>query len=204
MDTGSRADSLRGGLATTALLLVFGACYSSTKTEQTWMSRAALNGPPLTNVVTLFTSDNATMRRAGEDRLAHELADEGIRATPAYMILGERDVSDQNAVRETLRTMGYDGLVTMKIIDREYSYDYGAGYYGGDYYWGYPWPDYGYTTTTYRVEASAYSLTSNQLVWSALIRETDPDSSRDLLRDTTEEAAEQLSSRRVARPVGPG
>ena len=185
-------------------LLGLSACYSSTKTEQTWTSPAARTEPPLTNVVTLFTSDNNTMRRAGEDRLARELADEGVRATPAYMVLGESDVSNQDAVREKLRAMGYDGLVTMRVIDREYSFDSGWGYYGGDWYYGYAWPDYSYTSTVYRVEATAYSLKTNQLVWSGLIRSSDPDDSRDLIRDTTEEAAEQLSARRVTGRVGPG
>ena len=45
---------------------------------------------------------------------------------------------------------------------------------------------------------AAYSLTTNQLVWSALTKTVDPDSARKLLGDTSKVVASQLTKHGLA------
>lgn len=189
-------------LALVTFALVATACAGpSTTIEQTWLSQPEARAEPLRNVVTLYDSDNVTMRHAAEDDLARELIRRGMQATPSYAILGAGDkLDDKTAINAKLRTLGYDGVVTMRVVDREQDFDYTAGGWGypgygwGGYYGGY-YDGWGYTETIYRIEASAYSLKNNQLVWSALVRTSDPDDAEELIDDTTEVVAGQLARR---------
>ena len=103
-----------------------------------------------------------------------------------------------------LRALGYDGIVTMRIVDRQEDLNYvpggypawGYGYgYGG--YWDYA-DGYVYTTMTYRLETNAYSLASDQVVWTGLVRSVDPDSARQLVGQATHVVASQLAKNKLA------
>lgn len=186
---------LRRSLVGAIVALVVAACGSATKVEKTWRAPPVAGAQPMSNVVTLFTSEepDVSVRRNAEDQLARQLISRGLRATPSYMILGERDITDLPAARAQLRSMGYDGVVTMRIVDREQELDYApSGYWGGT--WGYPYYSGGYAflETTYRVETVAYSLANDQIVWSALVRTTDPEDTGDLIEDTSEAVAGEL------------
>jgi hypothetical protein len=182
------------------------ACGPTTTIDQVWQSGVATTEPPLEKVATLFISDNTTMRHAGEDQLARQLIAQGVQATPGYAIFGDGKVKDLEAMKVQLRQMGYDGVVTMRIVDREQvvestpaTFDgywgyWGAGYWGPGVYS----PGYVYTETIYRIESAAYSLQSGRLVWSALTKTVDPDSAHDLVEDTTEIIAGQLAKRGLA------
>ncbi len=184
----------------TALLA---ACGPSTTIDQVWQSGASKTEPPLQKVATLFMSDNTTMRHAGEDMLTAELRAKGVQATSAYTILGDGKVKDLDTVKQTLRQMGFDGVVTMRIVDREQEVEstpatfdgywgyWGAGYWGPGVYS----PGYVYTETIYRIESAAYSLNTGRLMWSALTKTVDPESAHSLMNQTTEIVAGQLTSR---------
>jgi len=176
------------------------ACTPATTLEQTWTTPAARTSAPLTSIVTVFNSDNETIRRAGEDQLARDLRKKGVSATPSYAVIGPNESVDSEATKSRLLSMGFDGMVVMKIVDRyqelEYSpstFDYGWGY-GWGYGYGYGAP---YTETVVRVETRAYSLRTNQLVWSALTR-TEGDDAAELIDDTSSVVAGALTDRGLA------
>jgi hypothetical protein len=184
-----------------------GACAPSTTIDQAWMAPTARQQPPLQRVVTMFISENMTLCHSGEDELARELAKRGVRATPAYMIFsdGAQNVRDVEPLKARLRQLGYDGVVTMRVVDREQqigsvagTFDGYWGYWGPGYWGGAYWPGYVYSETIYRVEAAAYSLRTGQLVWSAITRTTDPSSAHQLVDDTTEIVAGQLTRNGLA------
>jgi hypothetical protein len=184
-------------------IAVVAACGPSTTIEQAWTTPKVATQPRLEKVVTMFISNNLTMRHAGEDRLAADLAAHGISATPSYLIFGDQPTSNLPAVRERLRQMGYDGVVTMRIVDREQGVDYTPSTFDG--YWGYWGGYYGYagyygtyTYDIYRLETAAYSLATNQLVWSALTKTVDPDSAHKLLDSTSKVVATQLARNGLA------
>jgi hypothetical protein len=189
-------------------MVVGSACAPTTTFDQVWTSPVAQTEAPLERVVTVFISDNTTMRHSGEDRLAVELAQKGVQATPAYRIFGDgaTDMKDLESMKTRLRSMGYDGIVTMRIVEREEdieavpsTFDGYWGYWGYGY-WGGPMysPGYLYTETIYRLETAAYSLKTGALVWSALTKTVDPESAHDLVNETTEVVAGQLARQGLA------
>lgn len=173
-----------------------------TTLDNEWMSPAARQQPPLKKVATIFLSPNQTMRHSGEDQLARDLYQTGVQATPGYMIFGDNPQDlDLESMKAKLRQMGYDGVVTLRVVDRQQdvesvpaTFDYYWGYWGPSYYGTY-WPGYTYTETVYRLEAAAYSLRTGQLVWSGLTKTVDPSSAHDLVGQTSEVVASQLVKR---------
>lgn len=182
--------------------LAFAACTPTTTLEQTWTMPAARNEPPLQRVVTVFSSDNVTIRRAGEDQLARDLRKKGVDATPSYAVLASTEPAETDATRSKLRAMGFDGMVVMTIVDRYQQLEYSPASYdwGWGWGWGYGYSGYGaapYTETVVRIETRAYSLRTNQLVWSALTR-TEGDEAGQLIDDTSEVVAGALTRRGLA------
>jgi hypothetical protein len=188
----------------TALMLLVAACAGpSTTIDQVWTAPRAQGERPLHRVVTIFISNDTTMRHAGEDQLARQLAATGVQATPGYAVFGDQPTNLQNieALKADLRNRGYDGVVTMRIVGREQevnavpsSFDWYWGYWGPWYYGAYS-PGYVYTETIYRLESAAYSLDTGRLVWSALTKTTDPSSAHQLVGDTSQIVANQLAQR---------
>jgi hypothetical protein len=185
--------------------LTLAACAASTTIEQTWTTPSAAGQPPLQKVVTVFSSENVTIRRGGEDQLARDLRAKGVDAMPSYAVLREGEKPDSDAVKSKLLAMGYDGIVTMRIVERYQELEYMPPTFDG--YWGYAYPyfyspgfyspGYAYTETIVRVETSAYSLRTNQLVWSALTK-TRGDEADKLIDDTSRVIARQLTRRGLA------
>lgn len=180
----------------------FVACAPTTTLEQTWTMAGARNEPPLQRVVTVFTSDNITIRRAGEDQLARDLREKGVEATPSYSILASNEVAESDATRSKLRSLGFDGLVVMNVVERYQQLEYSPASYdwGWGWGWGYGYSGYGaapYTETVVRIETRAYSLRTNQLVWSALTR-TEGEEANKLIDDTSEVVAGALTRRGLA------
>jgi hypothetical protein len=185
-------------LAIAGAALIFGACGGpSTTLDQSWAAPAR-SRPQMQRVVTLFVGQSVTMRHHAEDQLARDLRGRGLDATSSYSVIGDEPITDIEAAKPKLLALGYDGLVTMRIIDREQTIEsvpgfdgyYGYyGYYGG---WG---GDYLYPQTVYRIETVAYSLHTGRLVWSGTTRSVDPDTMDELIEDTTEVIAGELTGR---------
>ncbi len=190
-----------------AIALIAGAaCAPSTTVDQVWTSPRARTEPPFRKVVTIFITDSVTMRHAGEDHLAQDLAKQGIAATPGYAVFGNdvHDMRNVNAMKSRLLSLGYDGVVTMRVVARDQeiegtpgTFDAYWGYWGPGYwgpYWsGAYWPGYAYTETIYRLESAAYSLRDGQLVWSALTSTVDPSSTHQLVDQTSEVVASRIA-----------
>lgn len=178
-----------------AALVVAAGC-STASIESRWR---APNAPELTNVVTLSPAPDGVRRRSIEDRLAHQLAQEGVRAVPGYTVLTEQDRNDRNAMIAKLKADGFDGIVTMRLVDAHQRLAY---YPAFDMYWGYAWGPYWgggavVPETVVRIEVNAYSLPTEQLVWSALSRSVDPNSSAQAIRDVSKVVSSRLARDRV-------
>jgi hypothetical protein len=195
-----------------------GACASSTSVEAKWTPPPAQASVPLTKIVTVFISNSESIRRAGEDRLARELLESGTAATPAYQVIGPDDRAavdgvlkqsgspQSDAIKDRLRTMGYDGIVTMQIVDKEQELVYSPSYYGSyGGYWGYGYCyPYGggwggssvYTQSTYRTETTAYSLRTGRVVWAGRLKTVDPKNAKHLLGSTAKRVTHELEKER--------
>lgn len=183
------------------------ACAPATTVEQSWTSPTARQQQPLQRVVTVYFSDNETARRAGEDQLARELLARGVRASPSYAVLGDKEPADSEAVRTKLVGLGFDGVVMMRLVDQHQELEYSPSTFSGYWSYGYPYfyspgfysPGYAYTETISRIETKAYSLKSGQMVWSALTKTTtDEQDQKQLIDETTEVIATQLTQQGLA------
>lgn len=186
--------------------LALAACAGPhTSVELAWTAPNA-ESAQLHRVVTLFVSRDVALRRPAEDEMARQLAERGVEARPAYQLLSRDDLSNLNNAKSKLRAMGYDGVVTMRIVGEEQTLNYvppsfdaywtwaspyffWPGYYAPGYYS----PGYVYTTTIVRMETEAYSLTDDRLVWAALSKTTDPGNARQLIDDVTKTVATRLT-----------
>lgn len=182
-------------LAIAAAALTLGACAGpSTTLDQAWVAPTAQSDPPVQRVVTLFVGESVTMRHSAEDELARDLRARGLDATSSYMILDE-PIDDLEVAKPKFQAMGYDGLVTMRIVDRENTVEsIPGGYYG--YYGYYGWGgDYVYPQTIYWIETVAYSLRTGKLLWSGTTKSVDPSTLNELIDDTTDVVAGHLTRR---------
>jgi hypothetical protein len=180
-------------LSLAALVAVAGCTTASI--DSTWRAPSA---PELTNVVALAPVRDGAMRRTAEDKLAHQLAEHGVRAVPAYTVVTDQERDNRDAMIATLRADGFDGVVTMRLVGAHQRLAY---YPAFDQYWGYAWgPYWGGTLvpeTVLRIEVNAYSLATKQLVWSAMSKSVDPADSSQAIHDVSKVVAERLARDRV-------
>ena len=145
-------------------------------------------------LVALFKDE--TSRHKAEDQMAGYLKGKGI---VSYNYLKEGfDKKNENALRERIKADGFDGAVTMRLVDvdKEENYTRGnissypvfyrnfSGYYHRSWSY-YSTPGYYSTTKTYTIEANVYSIKEDKIIWSGLTETTNPDGVKKL----TEEVA---------------
>ncbi|HEY1252070.1 MAG TPA: hypothetical protein VGH97_12850 [Thermoanaerobaculia bacterium] len=178
---------------------------SSTTFDSTWRAPDArplqLTGK---KVVAIFVNKNMAMRRAAEDTMAREITSHGAQGVAAYTIFGEEDIRDQAKVRDKLQSMGFAGLVVMRVAGKETQVNYVPGtYYGSPYYrtwggyWGYGWGavyDPGYMTVdqVVKLETLVYSFDQDKLVWAGQSRTVSPKDVESFISEVARAAADQM------------
>jgi len=179
---------------------VLAACAGpSTTIEQSWRAPDA-RVDKLRNAVALYLSPDSTMRRNVEDAMVTKLARAGIRATPSYSVLTDDELRQREAAKAKLVASGFDGVIAIRLVSKEDTIEYVPGTFDG--YWGPAWstaysPGYMYTETVVRVEVSAYSLSNNELTWSALSKTVDPEGRREVIDEVTTVAANELQKQGI-------
>src|SRR5260221_6081987 len=90
---------------------------STTTFESTWRSPEAqplrLQGQ---KVVGLFLSNSPARRRRAEDAMAREISARGAQEVPAYTVLSDEQVKDQEAARPKLDQLAFGGYVVIPIV----------------------------------------------------------------------------------------
>src|SRR6476659_6648473 len=108
-----------------AVLALSPLACSTTTFESTWR---APDAEPLrlqgAKVVALFLSRNPATRRRAEDAMAREITARGAQGVPAYTVLSDEEVKDQEASRAKLESLGFGGTVAMRVVGRETQYTY--------------------------------------------------------------------------------
>lgn len=181
-------------------LLIFTIATSSctsTKIISSWREpnkEVAVSSLKKVLVVALFKDE--TSRHKAEDQMAGYLNGKGI---VSYNYLNESfDKKNEEVLRERIKADGFDGAVTMRLVDVDKEKIYTPGntslypsYYrnfSGYYYRSYSYftdPGYYSTTKTYTIETNVYSIKEDKIIWSALTKTTDPEG----VQKMTEEVA---------------
>jgi hypothetical protein len=175
-----------------ALAFTIAACASNATITSTWKSPSA---PPLTNVVTLSPVSDPGLRRQAEDSLAQQLTSEGVRAVPGYTVLRDQDLASHEGIINQLRGRGYDGVVTMRLVAANQQLQVYPNFNG---YWGAAWGGMNVVPeTVVRIEVNAYSLASQQLVFSAMSKDVDPGSAQQAISDVSKVTGAKLAQEHV-------
>ncbi len=140
----------------------------------------------LNKVLVLALFNNETNRHKAEDQMAGYLKGKGVVSYNYFTDKFNR--KNEDAIRDAIAAAGFDGAVTMRLIDVEkekiylpsnqplypaYSRNFPAYYYRNYGY--YQQENYYRTTRIYTVETNVYSIKENKIIWTAMTETTDPD-----------------------------
>jgi hypothetical protein len=177
-------------------------CYHATELAATWREPSA--GPIRFNKpVTIFVTTDEGMRRAVEDELVQKFPN----ATPSYRLIPKASDVDKATIVQRMRDAGFDGAVTMRVIDVKEKVTYYPGTYWGDRYgfagywgssWAYPYDPYyggGYATTSQvvTIDTQIYSLKDDRLVFAARSETTDKSHVGSLIRSVMRHIDKELN-----------
>jgi len=176
----------RIGLLLFCTLLTFIISCNSSRIVKTWKDPdTQVSVEKLNKVLVVAFLRDETSRRTAEDKMASLLNG---KAVTSYSYFKD-DIKSlkEDDVRNQLKNDGFDGAVTMRLVDVDKDVTYTPGtfstypvYYrtfGGYYLRGwsyYSTPERYQTTKTYSVETNVYSLKQDKLVWSGLTESTNP------------------------------
>ena len=107
------------------------------------------------------------------------------------------DKKNEQALREKIKADGFDGAVTMRLVDVDKETVYTpanpsypmyfrsfSNYYLRSYSY-YSTPGYYSTTKTYTVETNVYSIKEDKIIWSGLTESTNPDGVKKMTEEIT-------------------
>jgi len=159
---------------------------SSTKISSTWREpNKEISLQKLHKVLVVALFQDETSRRKAEDQMTGFFYG---KAVVSYDYLDKKiSQQNENAIREKIKKDGFDGAVTMRLLDVDKEETYARGnismypaYYNtfSSYYfrnWGYySNPGYYSTTKTYTVETNVFSIKEDKIIWTGITKTTDP------------------------------
>ncbi len=190
----------------TVVAMVLGLLACATTTfDSTWRAPDArplqLTGK---KVAGLVISKNEALRRSAEDAMAREISAHGAQGVAAYTLFDTAEIKDQAKVRAKLDSLGFSGIVVMRLAGKETHVNYSPAVYTGPYYgsfwggyWGYGWgyansPGYITTDQVVKVETLVYSLEQDKLVWAGVSRTVDPTKIDSFISEIAKAVANQM------------
>lgn len=191
-------------LSSCILLFLMLCSCASTKIVNSWMEpnkEITINKLKKVLVVAMF--NNETSNHKAEDQMVSYLEGKGI---PSYNYLNNSfDKTRVEAIQNKIKKDGFDGAVTMRLIDvdKETLYqknglnrypnnyrDFSNYYYDSSI--SYNNPENYVTTKTYTIETNIYSITENKIIWSALTETTDPKGVKKLTEEVSKVVYKQM------------
>jgi hypothetical protein len=176
----------RRSLTKTALLGAVAATITacaSTSLQSTWKDPAAaplnLKGK---KVVALVLADLEAVRYATEEEAAREITAHGAVGVPAYRLLPQAQIRDEERARAIFEREGIEAVVVVrqvaieKALSGSFSGRPGSSSFWGPGFWGGGFGGDGYlrTDTILIVETLVYSLEQNRLVWASQSQTMNP------------------------------
>lgn len=160
---------------------------SSTKIASSWHDpNKQISIEKLNKVLVVAFLRTETNSRNAEDEMVSYLHGKGV---ASYNYLGKKfNPENENSIREKTREGGFDGAVTLRLInvDKEQVYQPGnfASYpvyyhsFSSYFFRSSPYassPGYYETTKTYTFETNVYSLKENKIIWTGVTKSVNPD-----------------------------
>ena len=190
------------GLVALAALIALPSC-SATRLTDVWRDPGYAGGPFRQVAVFVLGADEA-VRKLVEDEMVRRLP-MSTRGVGGYGIVPEAERGDIDKARDRIRAGGFDGAMIARVVGVEGPVPWAAGSLQqvpvsyrtlGNYYVNTyeetERPGVLRASTVVRVQLNVYAVPSEALVWSAAIRTSNPEETRDVAGDMGKVAVEEL------------
>ncbi len=184
---------------TLALGMVAMSC-ASTEMTSTWADPAA-KGASLSKIAVICLAKDPGLRRMAENSAAANF--KGADAVPSYQVLGDTDLKNRELVKNKLMSLGFQGVLVMRIASVNEQVTPVGGPYGtfdGYYDWAgaavYS-PGYLQTDTVVHVVSNLYDLNDQKLIWSGVSQTFDPASAQSFMNDVSKAVAKSIEKDRI-------
>ena len=171
----------------TAGIILLYSCSSSTEITSSWHEPSKhISIAKLEKVLVVALFKSKISSHLAEDQMVSYLGEKGV---VSYNYLDSNfNKKNADAIRSTIKYDGFDGAITMRLIDAEKERVYNPSnfelyppYYSnfsGYYYRNFPYySNEGYYTTSkvFTVETSVFSIKDDKIIWIGLTKTTNPD-----------------------------
>ena len=128
---------MRKILATCAICLVPALITSCASTELINSWRDPNYTEPVTSLVVLGVSKQASVRRVFEDEFAAQLRARGIRAIPSYTLFADDGPVDEERLRAAIESANTDGVIITRLVNVQNKTTVTSTSMARPYYYGY-------------------------------------------------------------------
>lgn len=187
------------------ILIIHTSCVSTTIISSWKEQNKQIEIGKLHKVLVVALFKDETNRRKAEDQMVIYLKGKGI---VSYNYLDDNiSAKNEEAIRDKIKADGFDGAITMRLIDvdKEKTYTLGnitsyPSYYqtfGGYYYrnWNYyRTPGYYSTTKTYTIETNVFSIKEDKIIWTGITQTTNPEGVNKLTEEVTKVVYKKMVS----------
>lgn len=190
-------------LLLTALLLSGTVCGSSGRLLSSWKDPAVKKLDFQRIVAVAIVSDGPT-RRLAEREMVNIM---GPKAVAASQVIPEEDLENADRVRVKLTAEGFDGAITIRLVDATTKVRTARDPVPTSYYtiWGYyqfAWvadrpPDYYTADQKLQIEVNIYSVASGNLMWTGTSEIVRPQLVETAVKDVADLVRRRLKSERL-------
>ena len=187
------------------ILIIHSSCVSTTIISSWKEQNKQIEIGKLHKVLVVALFKDETNRRKAEDQMVIYLEGKGI---VSYNYLDDNiSAKNEEAIRDKIKADGFDGAITMRLIDVDKEKTYTPGnitsypsYYqtfGGYYYrnWNYyRTPGYYSTTKTYTIETNVFSIKEDKIIWTGITQTTNPEGVNKLTEEVTKVVYKKMVS----------
>lgn len=184
-------------------IFVLNSC-SSTKIVSSWCEpNKEIKISNLNKVLVVALFDNETSQHKAEDQMVGYLKGKGVQSYNYFKSNFNKE--NEEAIRTKIKKDGFDGAVTMRLIDvdKEKIYTPGESNFYPEYYrdfsgyyfnrWNYnTTPGYYTTTKIFTVETNVYSIKMDKIIWTALTETTNPDGLKNMTNEIAKVVYKQM------------
>lgn len=184
--------------ATGAAILVLAAC-AATATVSTKFRDPDAGTLSFNKIAAVGISTNGPQRRLAEAEMARQI---GPKAVPASQVLPDNLSQDPKALRDVLARDGFDGAITMRLLDFQTDLAMQRDPVPTQYmqmwdYYSWTWaavtePAYLAAETFVNVEVNIYDVKSGKLLWSGVTHSERPQLVETLIKDVAPKVRQTL------------
>ena len=198
--------SLLGMVGIVSVALAFSGCSTATPIVSEWRNPAYASGS-FKRIMVGGPSGETTVRRNFEDEFVVQLRAAGIDALASYQYISDNEGIDENKLKQAAQKARADAVLFARSVKMEQKTNYGStfpylsfGIFGSNVgaSWsglsGGPGP---YRYNEYTSETTLYDVPKNEVVWTGIIKTTEPENVQTAIRSYVEAVMKALDAQNL-------